>query len=277
MDMADRAARSDVRRPSLRVLIADEQTLFRAALGYLLCLPDRVTEITGVGTFDQAITVLRCNPYDLVLTEMMLPGMGREHGIAVLKRVARGAVLAVVSSDESPVTIRKALAAGAVGFIPKRASPETLIRAVEAILAGGAYVPPDAFNRPAAASADRLPADRLAAGRLAAGRLAAEGTPPEGSGMERLPPDDRSPQRVLTPSQLAVLRQMALGRSNKVIAHALDLSEATVKVHVGAILRSLNVTNRTQAVLAAVRFGLTATGQEPGREQGTEGFSLPVS
>jgi len=120
----------------------------------------------------------------------------------------------VVSADEDPVQVSALLGLGVAGYVPKSDPPAVIVSAVRLVLAGGTYVPP---------------------------RLLAAGA---GAG-------DEAPE--LTPRQLEVLRLLAQGLPNKAIANALGVSEGTVKVHLIAVFRALNVRNRTAAVLAAKR------------------------
>ena len=123
--------------------------------------------------------------------------------------------LAVVSADDDPASVKALLALGVSGFIPKTDSPAVIASAVRLILAGGIYVPP------------RLVADARPNGAPAAG---------------------------LTARQMDVVRLLARGMSNKAIARELGVSEGTVKVHLLAVFRVLDVRNRTSAVVQAQRF-----------------------
>jgi DNA-binding NarL/FixJ family response regulator len=128
----------------------------------------------------------------------------------------------VVSASEDAGTIRRSMALGAAGFVPKSSAPARIREAIEAILAGGTWTPPGLDASGGWAGDDAL-AEKL---------------------------------RSLTPQQLRVLMMMAEGLLNKQIAHELGVSEATVKAHVSAVLQKLRVENRTKAVLAAGRFEL---------------------
>jgi DNA-binding NarL/FixJ family response regulator len=123
----------------------------------------------------------------------------------------------ILSSSEDPGDVRRALDAGALGYVPKSASPETLLSAVSLVLAGGVYVPTLMLN------ASETPAASVSG---------------------------------LTPRQREVLAAVVGGLSNKDIGRRFGLSEKTVKVHVGAIFRALGVTSRTQAAAAAQAAGL---------------------
>ena len=126
----------------------------------------------------------------------------------------------VLSSSEDPRDVRRALALGALGYIPKSSPPRTLLSALQLVLSGNIYVPP-LMLAPAAAA-------------------------PRSTGV-----DAARPGASLTERQLEVLRLLGKGLSNKEIGRDLGLSEKTVKAHVTAIFKTLNVVNRTQAASAA--------------------------
>jgi DNA-binding NarL/FixJ family response regulator len=130
--------------------------------------------------------------------------------------------LVVASGEDDPAVIRAALAAGAVGFLPKAESPDVLQQALRLVLGGGTYTPPQALSDLQPGAAPR----------------------PDASG--------------LTPRQTDVLRCLMRGQPNKLIARELGLTEGTVKIHIAAILRVLQARNRTEAVVVARNLGLSA-------------------
>ncbi len=130
----------------------------------------------------------------------------------------------VLSSSEDADDVRRALAAGALGYVPKSAPPRTLLSALQLVLAGDVYVPPLLLGTPP---------------------LSARGVSAAADGQARL-----------TERQVDVLRLVCRGASNKEIARELALSDKTVKAHVTAIFRALGVVNRTQAATAAQASGL---------------------
>ena len=126
----------------------------------------------------------------------------------------------------------RALDGGAMGFIPKTSATPVLIQALRLVLSGGIYLPPSVIGKEDAASA---------------------AAPALGAAPTRL----RPPREIgLTERQSQVLALMLHGKPNKLICRELNLSESTVKIHISAILRTLAVQNRTQAVIAASRLGL---------------------
>ena len=146
--------------------------------------------------------------------------------------------IVIVSGTEEPNTVKKAFDCGAQGFIPKSSNSEVMLDALRLVLSGGIYIPSLLLNESAKSTDNKLAFDN-------AGNRENDLSSP-------LPADHG-----LTLRQLEVLSLICRGLSNKEISRALDLAEGTVKIHVTAILKTLRVTSRTQAVIAAQGFGLT--------------------
>lgn len=208
------------------IVIADDHPLFRGALRGVVgsLLPDAaVIETTGLD--DLTAKLAEAGDVDLVLLDLMMPGVQGFSGLIYLRAQHPAVPVVIVSANEDPVAVRRAMEFGAAGFIPKSLDIEAIGTAVAAVLAGGTWTPPDVELT---ASED---ADTAALMR----RLA-----------------------TLTPQQVRVLMMLSEGLLNKQIAYGLGVSEATVKAHVSAILQKLGVESRTQAVIAASRIGATA-------------------
>ncbi|HSW27256.1 MAG TPA: response regulator transcription factor [Burkholderiaceae bacterium] len=211
----------------MKVLVVDDHALIRDALARVLTglVPD--VAVREAATPAAAFEVIDREPdLDLVLLDLALPGM---HGLTALQTLRRrhpSVSVVVVSASAERDTVQRALDDGALGFIPKSSSNEVLKNALALVLAGGVYLPPELIGRAAA------PVESAAAGR-------------------------RSPADIgLTERQAQILALMMKGESNKMICRELRLAESTVKNQVTAILKALNVTSRTQAVLAVARLGL---------------------
>ena len=144
----------------------------------------------------------------------------------------------VLSGYEDPAIMRAALERGVLGFIPKAYSPEVMLSAVRLVLAGGVYVPPMMLTA--------LPPGIVAgvAPQPGADAARAPGAPAASQTLEHL-------RNVLTERQVEVLQLLSQGKPNKLIGRSLGISEGTVKIHLAAIFRALNVRNRTEAVVAA--------------------------
>ena len=177
--------------------------------------------------------------FDLVLLDLNL---GDADGFDVLAELRAGypalPVVVVSASDRSSDVIR-AIDAGAMGFVPKRASNETLFEALHMVMSGGIYVPPMTMGvRARAPSLKAIPSPSVlrVVREALRQRLPASTVPLADFG--------------LTPRQTDVLALLLKGQPNKLIARELNLSVETVKDHVAAVLRTLGVSSRTQAVLA---------------------------
>jgi DNA-binding NarL/FixJ family response regulator len=203
----------------MKVVIADDHPLVRDALARVIRQLELATCVTSVADYDALIGVLAQALPDLLIVDLNMPGMEGLEALRLLRERFPSLLLVVVSGQDDPATIRSALAAGANGFIPKSDPPEVLMQALRLVRAGGAYVPSRAL----------VGLDK-----------------PGG------PPADVAD---LTPRQRDVLRLLLHGEPNKVIARQLDLTEGTVKVHIAAILRTLQVRNRTEAVVRARELG----------------------
>jgi DNA-binding NarL/FixJ family response regulator len=210
----------------MKMLAVDDHAVLRQGLAALLTGAGAADEVVHAASLREGLTLAAAHgDLDAVLLDLQLPDAGGVASVAAFAALDPTLPIIVVSASEDPADVRRALDAGALGYVPKSASPETLVSAVKLVMAGGMYVPP-LMLKPEA---------------LASGAAGANG---EGVG-------------ALTPRQREVLGALAAGLSNKEIGRRFDLSEKTVKVHVGAILKALGVANRTQAARAALSAGLT--------------------
>lgn len=207
----------------MKLLIVDDHPILRESLAALLrqVEPDTVV-LQAASAAEGFDAVAEHADLDAVLLDLAMPGMGGLPAIREFGRRRPELAVIVLSSSESPEDVRRALASGALGYVPKSATPQTLLAALRLVLAGNVYVPPLV----------------LAEARGGAGA------------------DGSVAETPITPRQLDVLKQLAAGRSNKEIGTALGLSDKTVKQHVTAIFKALDVVNRTQAANAARRRGL---------------------
>ena len=206
-------------RDVIRIAIADDHPLMRDALASAIGSAVSGAQFVEAGTLETTLALVAQTPApDLLLMDLHMPGADGLSGVQAIRTRSPHVPVAVVSADDDPVAVRALLALGVAGFIPKTESPAVIASAVRLILAGGVYVPPRLMDR---GSSDSRAAEA-----------------PSG----------------LTGRQMDVVRLLARGLSNKAIARELNVSEGTVKVHLLAVFRALDVRNRTSAVLAAQRF-----------------------
>lgn len=205
---------------SYHFIIADDHPLFRGALRQALELLYPGSEIDEAGTLEDVTGRLEeAGGVDLVLLDLSMPGMRGFSGLMFLRAQHPSVPVVIVSANEEPQAIRRAIGFGASGFIPKSHGIDVIRSAIEQVMAGALWTPPEIDL----SIADK---DSDAARRLAS----------------------------LTPQQVRVLMMLSEGLLNKQIAYELSVSEATVKAHVSAILQKLGVESRTQAVIAASRI-----------------------
>ncbi len=200
------------------LLIADDHPLFRAALRSAADEAAEDIRTCEAGTLDEVVATLDARPeVDLVLLDLHMPGNHGLAGLAALRAQFPAVAVVLVSANEDPQIVRRALDHGAAGYIPKSAGLEDMRDAIRAVLACEQWLPP--ALRGAVSRAVSTPGDTDLAARLAS----------------------------LTPQQFRVLALVAEGLLNKQIADRLDVQERTVKAHLSAIFEKLGARNRTQA------------------------------
>lgn len=210
----------------MKVLIADDHALFRDGLSMRLEQIDSKSVIFHAANFAQAIKIVNDEKkLDLIILDLDMPDMSWEEGLKELQGKSNGARFVVISASEDIRNIRKTLECGVSGYIPKRSDPKILNSALQLILDGGNYFPTSLLETSLSSN----------------------------NGFEH---SGKQKGKGLTNRQAEVLGFVAKGMSNKQIAYEMGVSEATVKLHINAILRSLGVTNRTQAVITAQKQGL---------------------
>lgn len=212
----------------MKLIAVDDHPLMQQALAHALPELDTGLEVIGAEDRDETLTALARHPdAALVLLDLTLPGA---HGLDLLAQIVRDfprIPVLVLSATHDRATVNAALAAGARGYVAKTARPHELLGAVRTVIAGGRSVTRD-LHRP---------------------MVAVEGVPAVLG---------------LTERQAQVLRLLVQGKPNKLICRDLRLSEGTVKVHVSAILKALNVHSRAQAIVELARRGVAV--HDPARE-----------
>ncbi len=204
----------------MKILIADDHALFRDHLALILEEIAPETVIIQVSAFSQALKILQKEQdVNLMFVDLDMPDMKWEDTVLQLKEIINDLQIVVISASEDVRQIRKIINMNIKGYIPKRADSKIIKEALKKILNGSIYIPPALENTQNETVSKMI-------------------------------------GKTLTNRQSQVLDLIAQGKSNKQIAYEMGVSEATVKLHINALLRSLKVTNRTQAVVTAQKMGL---------------------
>jgi DNA-binding NarL/FixJ family response regulator len=199
----------------ISVLIVDDHALFRAGLRCRLELEQDITPVGEAATAEEAVGKARSLQPDLVLLDLLLPGTSGHEAIPELAKVSPGSRVLVVSSQAA----RQALAAGAAGYVPKRASDQELVAAIRQVAAGDRYVDPDL-------------------------------------GAKLVVPDRSAALEPLSERERDILQLLALGYTNQEIGRKRFISVRTVDTHRAHIMRKLGLETRAELVLFALANGL---------------------
>ncbi len=194
------------------ILIIDDHDLFRTGLNMILKQDESVDTVYEAGSVMDALAHAD-KPIDLILSDIQMPGLNGLDGIKLLKEKFGQTPIIMLSASYDTGDMQEALESGAAGFLSKSSSANTILKSIKMVLEGSQCFPEDK--------------DLTVSKR------------------------DAKPSEELTGRQLQVLTLLCEGKSNKVIARELDLSENTVRVHVSAILSILEVTSRSEAMLIA--------------------------
>ena len=214
-----------------RILLIDDHTLFRAGLRDLLTRRNIVV-VADVGDGAEGVKIASTQDLDIVLLDMRMPQMDGISVLKVLKDAHPDLPVAMLTTSSDETDLVGALRNGAQGYLLKDMEPDELVVALREILAGKTVVAPDLA--PVLARAV------------------------QGDNLEEQE-EKEDPFAVLTPREFEILTLLAEGQSNKVIARNLGISDGTVKLHVKAILRKLNISSRITAAVMAVEHGVKKT------------------
>ena len=200
----------------VRVLIADDHPVVRSGLAMILQQAAGIEVVAEAGTGREAIALFHQHQPDVVLMDLKMPEMGGVDAIATIRQECPNARIIVLTTYDGDEDIYRGLSAGARGYLLKNVTRQELVEAIQRVHIGQKYIPAEVGARLA----------------------------------------ERMSRPQLTERERQVLWQMTEGKSNQEIATALTVSEGTVKFHVNGILRKLNVSDRTQAVLVALKRGI---------------------
>ena len=204
--------------PPIQVLIADDHAIFRQGLATIIDRDPEMQVIAQAENGEQAIALFEAHQPDVTLMDLRMPEVEGVAAIAAICAIAKSARIIVLTTYDSDEDIYRGLQAGAKGYLLKETEPDELLNAIHTVHRGQQYIPPDV-----------------------GAKLAQRLSNPE-----------------LSERELEVLRSLAQGMSNADIADALSIGEGTVKSHVNRILNKLDVSDRTQAVIVAVKRGIVS-------------------
>jgi DNA-binding NarL/FixJ family response regulator len=211
----------------LKLFVVEDHALVREGLMLALkalAADGEPVQVGGAASADEALAALDdAADIDLILLDVMLPGTGGLALLGALRKRHPAAPVLMLSALDDAETVRRAMRGGAAGFVPKASSTDTLLGAVREVLAGGHYLPPQYADAPL---------------KRVRGNIQA--------------------RFQLTAAQMRVLELLVEGKTNREIGEVIGVTEGTVKIHVSAIFKALDVSNRSQAMLVAARHGLKA-------------------
>ena len=235
----------------MKVLLIDDHPLILSALQSVIEGLGSDTTVVGANSARAARDTLEADPdFDLVLLDLHLGDSDGFDLLAELRAAYPALPVVVLSASDRTSDVIRAIDAGAMGFVPKRASNETLFEALHMVMSGGIYVPPMTMGSEPASKpqGDTVPSVL---------RVVRETAQDSGFQTNVVPLAELG----LTPRQTDVLALLLKGQPNKLIARELNLSVETVKDHVAAVLRTLGVSSRTQAVLAVSQMSASSGGR----------------
>lgn len=226
----------------MKILIADDHELFLKGLEFILQENLKNIQITSANSYTEIFQQLDQNDYfDLVITDLAMPGANWLNAITKIHETLPETPIIIISAVFDKEILKQTLDIGVAGYIPKTASNNLIVSAINLVLAGGVYIPHELLYTTKAST------------------LSIEKQNDEINSLKNLekislPPSSSSEKR-LTERQIDIVKCIAEGLSNKQIAYKLNLTEGTVKVHITVILKVLNVKNRTSAVIEAAKRG----------------------
>ena len=217
----------------MKILAVDDHPLIRDALRQVLKVLDPNLNLLSTANAHETLVAASDNPdLNLILLDLSLPDANGFEVLHQLREQHPGIPVVVLSATDDPASVMRALDDGAMGFIPKTSSNDVLLGALRLVLGGGVYLPAEVLRHSTAAH-------------------------PHPSATPGIPQKEITCRDLgLTDRQAEVLALLVQGKPNKLICRNLNLAEGTVKIHISAILRALNVANRTQAVVAVGKLGL---------------------
>lgn len=230
----------DNQEKSMKILIADDHELFLQGLELILRREYPKSEIVLADSYTQIFEVLdNRTDFDLILTDLAMPGANWREALLKMHKICPDVPIIILSAVFEPEILQETYDLGVSGYVSKSFSNNLIMSAINLVMAGGMYIPPEVLKMSMKSSSESV---RNLVMDLDKSRVISESS------------------CGLTPRQKEVLECLAEGLSNKQIAYKLGLSEGTVKIHITLLMRTLEVTNRTAAVRKGVENGLLKVG-----------------
>ncbi|MBR3501959.1 MAG: response regulator transcription factor [Alphaproteobacteria bacterium] len=220
----------------MKFLVADDHELFLQGLEFVLKKEYPDAKLVLANDYNEILQVLKQqNDFDLLITDLAMPGGNWLEALQKIHNLSPEMPIIVVSAVFDKEILQKTYNIGVSGYVSKSFPNNIIISAINLVLAGGMYIPPDLVKISSDTTSKQL-SDLI-----------------KSFDNSQKKPDE---EKLLTPRQLEVLQCLADGLSNKQIAYKLGLSEGTIKIHITLLMRALNVSNRVAAVRAGERAGL---------------------
>ena len=226
----------------MKILIADDHELFLNGLSFILKENINSPELLSANSYTEVFDIIKQhNDIDLIITDLAMPGSDWLSAISKIHKLQPDTPIIIISAVFGKEILQQTLDIGVSGYIPKTSSNNLIISAINLVLAGGIYIPHDLLHSSTSNTIEKTNNIDIL-------------TP-----LKNLETTTQQPQnsnnKKLTARQVDIIKCIAEGLSNKQIAHKLNLTEGTIKVHITIILKILNVKNRTSALIEATKMG----------------------
>lgn len=207
----------------MKILLIDDHTLFRDGIALLLEGLNMTFDLFEAGSYESAESFITTHEYfDLILLDLGLPGISHLDALQAIREKSPDSPIVVLSGTENYTLVEQTLRQGAQGYIPKSSPAKIMLNALQLVISGGTYIPPEILLSKPGKNTNKKSTNCIL-------------------------------EEKLTPRQCEVLHQLSEGKANKEIGRTLNLTDSTVRAHVAAILKAFNVKNRTQAVQYALQ------------------------
>lgn len=224
----------------MNILFADDHAMVRDGIGLLLKQLDEQCTLYDCINFHDVKNALNLMSFDLVIVDLIMPGMLGMQGVRYIRRSIPATPLVILSSSEEPSIVKQSLKCGVNGYITKSLCGSAFLHALKVVLEGDVYLPPEYSHLTSSIDSKQCHARQSTIEEK------------DLSDTSILKSAKTSP---LTVRQREVLELISSGNTNKEIANLLNMSEPTVRTHLTAIFKKLGVANRTQAAQKANKMG----------------------